>query len=217
MAEGMEELRAKNPLREGAPEGPGFVLTPARRPHPPTSPGPIDRGDEGRIWPPLVGIAVLVLQGFGLLSSVGSALMQFMDIQSMLGGFAPRGAFESAEKWKPVMLAMYGVAGTLALVAIVGGAMLLLRRRWGVRLLVGWAILRLPYGLASSWAVAGMQRDNMASMSGPGFGAGGPPGMSSVIVIMSVVTSLLMSMALPIFLLIWFALPRIRRQVRGWK
>lgn len=185
---------------------------PAMPAHPPTSPGPVPRSDEGRIWPPLIGIAVLVLQGFGLLSSIGSAIMQFIDFQSMLAGMAPSGAFAAAEKWKPAMLVMYGTAGALSIVALVGAVMLLMRRRWGVRLLVGWSILRLPYAFVSASMVTSMQRDNMSAMGG----AGGPPGMTSAIFIATYATTLLMSLALPVALLVWFSLPGVRRQVRDW-
>lgn len=212
MVENTENPRETHASGDEASGRPNAGPAPAMRFHPPTSPGPISRSDEGRIWPPLIGIAVLVLQGFGLLSSIGSAIMQFMDFRSIFGGIAPSGTFDAAEKWKPAMLAMYGAAGALSIVALVGAVMLLMRRRWGVRLLVGWSILRLPYAFVSASIVTAMQRDNMSAMGG----AAGPPGMTSAIYVATYATTLLMSLALPVALLVWFALPAVRRQVRGW-
>lgn len=195
------------------------TVLPIKR-HPPTSPGPVEGTDEGKLWPNLVGIAVIVLQGLGLLVSVAYALSLLIDYQKLMGAFASSDTFAATEKWKSQLFASYGSAALLAVLAIVGGSFVLLRRRMGSRLLVAWSLLRLPYAVWASLINAIVQRDTAAAMGG--FTAG-PPGaagmanMADMMFWMTFATGMAFSLALPLFLLIWFHVPRIRRQVRLWR
>lgn len=187
--------------------------------HPPTSPGPVEGTDEGKIWPNLVGIAVIVLQGLGMLISLVYALSLLVDYDKLLGGFAPTDTFAATEKWKPQLFASYGAAALLAVLAIVGGSFMILRRRLGVRLLVAWSVLRLPYAVYASWINAIVQRDTASAMSGFTGGPPGAPGMPNMVGVMFWMTfamGMAVALALPLFLLIWFHVPRIRRQVSSW-
>ncbi|MBX3361786.1 MAG: hypothetical protein KF912_01825 [Phycisphaeraceae bacterium] len=209
----------QNPVSDHAPPlAPSAQSAPLRL-HPPTSPGPVEPNEEGRIWPNMIGIGVIVLQGLGLIASIGSAAASLIDLNSLfgVGGMGMGEMIDVAKKWQPYLLACYAIAGVLAVVAIFGGAMLLTRRRLGVHLLIIWSLLRIPYAIFVSWATTGMQRDNLAAMSNAG--AIGPqvPGMTSVMVWTSLLMSFVVAMAIPAFLLIWFSVKPIRRQTRLWR
>lgn len=210
----------KNTLSSGhaPPLAPGVRSAPVYL-HPPTSPGPVEPNDLGRIWPNLIGIGVIVLQGLGLIASIGSSAASLIDLNSLfgVGGMGMGEMLDVAKKWQPYLLASYAIAGVLAVVAIFGGAMLLTRRRLGVRLLVIWSLLRIPYAVLVSWATTGMQRDNLAAMSNAGTMGPQVPGMTSVMVWTSLIMSFVIAMALPAFLLVWFSVNPIRRQTRQWR
>lgn len=187
---------------------------PATRLHPPTSPGPVEPGDEGRIWPNLIGIALFVICGLGLLATLASLASMLIDFKAIMGGFAPEGAFDAAEKWRGFTLASYLWACALSLVVFWGAGLLLLRRRRGVHLLVAWSVLRVPYAFYAGWLSAVVQRDNM-EVIGAARGAT-PASFTSTMMMVSFVSTVVFALAAPVFLCVWFTLPMVRRQVRAW-
>lgn len=199
-----------------AAAGHPLIPPPPIKRHPPTSPGPVERTYEGRVWPNLVGIAVVVLQGLGLLVSLAYALSLLIDYEKLFGNFAPAQTFAATEQWKPHLFASYATAALLAVLAIVGGSFVLLRRRLGVRLLIVWSVLRLPYAVWASWVNALVQRDTASAMGGLTIGPTAPPNMLGMMFWITLAMGITVALALPLFLLIWFHVPRIRRQVRVW-
>jgi hypothetical protein len=168
------------------------------------------------MWPKVIGVLVLVIQGLGLLGAILSAASLFINYAGMLGPMVGSEAFDAQRVWRTHLLAMYASACLLSLLAFAGAILLLQRRRRGVHLLVLWSLLRVPYAVFAAWVQASAQRDATSNMQALTAARPMPPGFSDAMFWGAFVSTAAFAMALPLFLLIWFVLPGIRRQTRAW-
>lgn len=188
----------------------------AARPHPPTSPGPIESDDSLRVWPTVIGILVLAIQALGVLGAILSAVSLYIDYSRIFAPLLGSQALDAQMAWRPHLTAVYASTCLLSLLAFTGAALLFRRRRRGVHLLVIWSLLRIPHALFAGWTQASAQRDaaaNMQPMMGP---QAMPPGFMDVMFVGTFIWTAAFALALPLFLLIWFAMPGIRKQTRAW-
>ncbi len=168
------------------------------------------------MWPKVIGILILVLQGLGVLAALISAVSLFLDYASMLGPMVGSEAFDAQKAWRTHLLAMYAAACLLSLLSITGAILLLQRRRLGVIMLVSWSLIRLPYAVFAGWVQASAQRDATANMQTITAARPMPPGFLDAMFWGAFISTAAFALALPLFLLIWFVLPGIRRQTRAW-
>jgi len=182
-------------------------------PPPQTMAGPVRRAST---WPTVIGIIFMVL---GALGAIG-AVFEFLGplIMGMVGDMVPDD--ELAGMMEP-MAARSGqlyLRGALLLIVaillIVAGIGVVSRKRWGVHLALVWAVLKLFVVAFDAWLDMMIGRDVMEAMSD----------MSAAPASMDVDPFLWVGMALaiawgwllPIFTFIWFAVPKIRAEVRTW-
>lgn len=189
---------------------------------PPTSRPVVVPPPQPPSWPRTVGtIAVVfgvlgVLQG--LLSGGAVVLMRLFRFEEMMaeaaGQAAPIGAHWS-----------YGLTAailTFALAAwlLSGGMMLAKRRASALNTLRGWAVAKMLFVLVQSIFTYFIQQATMEQMQAQMSGqAGTPPYMSTFMVMFGAISVLLgvaWGWALPVFFLIWFALPGVKRETASW-
>ncbi len=123
-------------------------------------------------------------------------------------------SIEQSQAWLIVSSLVMLILSVLLLVIGIG---VLRRRRRIVRLIRVWAVLMIlyiPVTAAFQYRMQQTQFELMAQQSG-----GAPPmpsGVPMVISAFSIVVTLVLGWALPVFLLIWFRRSRIRTEWMGW-
>lgn len=195
---------------------------------PPTRPGALGVSrSESTVWPAIIGGVAITMGVFGVLAAVWSAASGFM-LESM-SGFMAAGTvnpFEGMQTWKwplfAASLALVPIGGLL----IAGGVGVCLRRRWSVRVVRAWAVLKIVGGVVLSVITALMQQTQMTVMMAAGAaagagGAGGARGAGAAVVgdvmfWVTLVASAAWYAAMPVFVLVWFALPFVRRETKTW-
>lgn len=177
-------------------------------------------------WPKVIGIIVMVVGvggGFMGLWSVASSFMT--EMLAKMSNLPP----DFYLKWRPFMLGSGVGAVLLATLLFLGGLLLLWRKRFALVVLMGWAGLKVLHGFVSSYFGYKMQQEQMPlimeqqakmmEQAGAGGNAevmGMVSNVSEIAALAGLVFGLLWVMILPLFLFIWFARPKIWREVAGW-
>lgn len=200
------------------------VPPPIRR-TPPTSPGTLPRPKP--VWPQVLGIVAIVFGGGGVLYSIYSAVTMWYTPRLFANVNIP-GVSQMHSvflKWQTPVMVAHGVGLILAIWLLWAGVLLLRRRRRAAPLLLAWGLLRVVHALSLAMLTFLMQRDQMtatfsATSNGPGapampFGAATPM-FSNGVATMQAGVLLLWWLLLPIFILVWFCLPRVTAEVRNW-
>jgi hypothetical protein len=112
-------------------------------------------------------------------------------------------AIQKAATWRANLSIAVAVVGAPLLVAGIG---LLARRRWAVKICRFWIVLCIALSLVD----AGM---NALIHKGMAEAANQQAGLLSA----GILASLALSLALPIFMLIWLARREIREEIAGWR
>ena len=154
------------------------------------------------VWPYVMGGISMVLAGYSLLAMV-SILLQLV-YSALTGRLARTGSLfpfgGTASTWELVRMARYGLRPMLGAILLAGGFTLYRHNRFGPLLHVIYAVPAVP--LTVGLAIA----DTLTC----------PPSVMpqmAVWTIWDATTSLIY----PVFVLVWFARPQIRRQVRAWR
>lgn len=218
------------------PDERGYIAGAVRRSTPvtpPTSPGQLPARPTR--WPTVLGVIAIVVGALGLLANAVAAL-SIGVMGAVMGGMfsgvktagsagpekAIQGAMDAMQKYKPLLI-LIAVAGVvLAGLLITGGVMLLARRRASAPVMRGWSIARLVVAAGGAAVNFMMQREQFAVMandpsltSSPGGGMAAT--MFGVMPLVGALFALLIGWSVPIFMLVWFALPSVRAEVARWK
>ena len=175
---------------------------------------------EQRSWPTVIGVFGIVLSALGMLQGA-SSLIGALVMGGMAGVAAPKVAagFDVAawqRSMRPAMLTDGGLRIVLGVLLLACGIGVLKRRAWAVPASMAWAVLRMIGGIVSSYLSAVAQSAIMSSMSGAAGGASAAA-MAPTMMAMTMLTGILMSCAIPVFVIVWFCLPRVRAEVGRWR
>lgn len=176
---------------------------------PPTAPMPLTAAQAPATtsWPAIVGTVAIVFAALGLLFTGFALAGMFAD-----WGRPPAETRAVAERYRIPMLVSYVTGGIAEVLQIVGAIGLLLRRRWGVRLLWIWAsaqiFITLIGALLGYLSFEAMERANAIP---------GPFAFTKLFTLLSIVLALLWGWSLPIFLFIWLSRHQTREEVETWK
>ncbi|MBC7835794.1 MAG: hypothetical protein H7Y88_11945 [Phycisphaerales bacterium] len=142
---------------------------------------------------------------------------------------APQGEQMLADmkKQRPITIVMSLVAAAVSAWLLTSGIGMAKRRAWSVPSLRWWSIAKIVLALISvGWSFYTQQGQldaaRQAQASG-GSGAGGAPAAgpsAAMIGVMTTVTlafTLLWSLALPVFSLIWLSRPKVKAETAGWR
>jgi len=176
-------------------------------------------------WPKVLGIIAMVFGVLGSLSGLWAIASSFFsEILAKMANLPP----DFYDKWKPFMLA--SGLGTVFLGALLffGGLFLMQRKRSSTMMLNSWAILKMALGVAGAYLSYQMQSEQMPLMMEhqqkmmKKSGAGAEQmaemitGVTEIATMVGMVFGLAWLMVLPVFILIWFIRPKIRKEVAGW-
>lgn len=179
-------------------------------------------------WPKIIGIIALL---FGLLGAVKGGIAIATTLLGKMGAAADGASGMSAfyEKWS---LFLYGGAtGEIFLggLLFVGGIILLFRKRFAMLALVAWALIKMLFVAVSFVLNFLMQREQLPlvieqqkKMLDKAGGAGNEQmlemvsGATNIISKVMMFVGLIWVMLLPLFVLIWFIRPKIRREMADW-
>jgi hypothetical protein len=190
---------------------------------PPTEQGPLGQPGPPGAWPTVIGVIEIV---FGVLGAIRGVFGIFGPLlMELLAGFIPKDAsgaatFEIQRKvtadWAPVLIALAAVSLGVAVLLLIAGINLCRRRPSGANLSVLWAALKSALALGNAIVGYFVQADTLEAMRQAGQTTAGFGGLANSFALAGVVIGLLWALALPVFVLIWFARPAIKREVAGW-
>ncbi|MGD9689184.1 MAG: hypothetical protein AB7K52_00455 [Phycisphaerales bacterium] len=206
---------APAPSTTSPPQGDG----PAQPLHPPTIRGTAPSYRSRTIWPTVLGIICIVVGGAGALLSLWNAISYFIMpdfFKSLANTPGPGAAVAAIEPYLPMQAALSGVGVPIALLLLAGGAMLLVKRRWGPRLLFMWAIVKTVHGLVVCISLYLMQTAQFAAMANQGGPGAPPPGFMSGFAAIIAFAYMLWFLLLPVFIWVWFSRRAIRDEISEW-
>lgn len=181
-------------------------------------------------WPKTLGIITLMFGIFGGLKGLMSIASGFFSEMMAKAANMPADFYE---KWRPFMLGSGAVEICLGALLFLGAALLLFRKRFSMIVLVFWALLKMLVGVVGGFFSYMMQQEQlpllmeqqkkaMEKASGAGGAAGAEQvmdmvsGATEVFSTLFLVAGLLWVMVLPLFILIWFIRPKIRKEMATW-
>ncbi|MFH1419468.1 MAG: hypothetical protein ABII12_14425 [Planctomycetota bacterium] len=189
--------------------------------HPPTVPPPMtaSAANRGGGWATAIGIIAIILGALNILQGCSGAVSPLL-----MGGFArmapvgqPTG-MEGMLTWQAWTIPLSILGLCLGILLLVVGIGILKRRRWAVRAGFYWAMLKVPFALASSILGYLVQQDTFEAIQQQG-GAAMPPmggGFFAAMGAFTVVFGLVWGWALPVFLIVWLSRQRIKAEVACW-
>lgn len=175
---------------------------------------------ESSRWPAVVGIIGIVFAALGLLGGCLGTLtvfaLDFMrDLMEQAG--QDTSTLDDMANNKALYGGMAIAALVLSILLLVAGVQILRRRRGAYGLTLTWALLKLLYVAGKvpvDYNAAIKQMEAMKDQSTPG--ASAVADMGPAIAIGSAAFNAVWGVALPIFMLIWLARPRVRREMSSW-
>lgn len=205
----------------GSPPSEPRAITLPPRLHPPIVQRPIPVVQGPSRWPGVIGTICIVLGALGMLSSAWGVLQQLF--MSRLVAVVPgqESMIEVYTRWMIPMVGAFAPGILVAGVLLYAGIKLVRRRPRARAACLAYAALRIVQGLILA-VVTGMMQQELFQVSMAVTAAGSPAAagiaapMSAGMAILSVAAVALWAMAFPIFLIVWFQRPSIRREVRMW-
>lgn len=182
---------------------------PARPVAPPTTQGEVRRAGRSA-WPTVIGVISIVLGILGALSGLFGVVTTALLPQLMpqMQGFQLRG---------PVLIASIASSALNALVALlllIAGIGLAMRRRWSVGTLRTWAVMKIVLGIAGvaiGWWVQTAMRQSQQQANPMG------SGMVAAMQAAGLLFGLLWALAWPIICLAWLARAPVRSEWETWR
>lgn len=195
---------------------------PAYQAYPPMFPGALP--PPRPVWPMVIGIIAIV---FGSLAALGGAwgvlgiaLMGWLPSvmpKPPAGQPDPTQFMTAILAWQPWLIAVSVATLLIAIWLLTGGIMLIKRRAAARMALISWAIAKMALVLASVAVNYHVQQAQFAAMQQAGGPMSGMAAIMSAVGVVSIALGVIWGWILPVFMLIWFARPRIARQVRAWR
>ena len=205
--------------------------------HPPLDPTWLPPAPRQSVWPTVIGIITIIVGvvgivqyglcapiGLGMVGALGGVFERLGQSQPGTGMELQAAQFDAMAVYLVPNFVVTCTAAILAIMLLVGGIGLVRRRTWSPRTLVLWGILRIfqaaPYAMVGYLANTAMfQAMEDAAVSGPPGPGQMFPGFFAIMHALGMagmVVQLLWFWALPVFVLIWFSRPKIRREVSTW-
>jgi hypothetical protein len=204
--------------REGAPVNARAFA--AKTESPPTSPNfALIHGKKRETWTIVFGVSGILVSAYAVFMGFSGVIMiiGFRGVNPGMSGTSG----PSPESMKAYMAAAgwdYCVSGLLAGFLFAGAIGILMRRRWSVRLLVTWSLLKIVAAIAFGVLISqGFSQMMQAATTQSKGAAPMPTGMMSTMSLIMAVIWSVMTCILPVACLIWFAIGSVREQVRAWK
>ncbi len=176
-------------------------------------------------WPTVIGAIAIVFAAGGLLQSLLAPLGPFM-VRSQMQEFAKQGADqgridEYLRQFGTFAYTNSAVLGAVAVLLLVGGILLIKRRRVSPLLLQVWAMLKIVAGgffIFKQMAISRLQMEIIfdAVPGGGGQEAQAVGQITSYAMWIGLGFGLLWIAAFPVFLIVWFNRQRIKDQVGAW-
>jgi len=180
-------------------------------------------------WPKTLGIIAMVFGVLGALSSLTAILSSFFPgFLAKMSQLPP----DFYDKWSFYLLSS-GLA-TLFLGALLffGGLFLTLRKPLASKMISSWAVLKMVLGVVGNYFAYQMQQEQIPLMlenqkklmekASPEAAAqaeqmvGMVSGITEIATVVGMVLGMAWLMVLPVFMLIWFIRPKIRKEMVGW-
>jgi hypothetical protein len=185
---------------------------------PPTVPGQLNEGVRST-WPTVIGTISIVFGALGVLFSLCGAFGQ-MFMGSMMQGVGGQNtqtqqmadAIKAAAPYQLIAAILTLIPAVLLLISGIG---LVQRRRYGARLSITWAVLRMVFGLAAAFVNVRAQQIIMQQVSSSG-GPTPPSGMMLFTGLFGLVFGIAWAWAYPIFILIWLNRRVIKQETATW-
>lgn len=183
---------------------------------PPTRPGEIRRVGRRSAWPTVFGVISIVLGGGGVLGGIGGIVSTVF-----LGAMTAAMMGASAGTIRVVNVLSSAVALVVASVLLAGGIGLTMRRRWGARTVLAWAVVKMvvtvPAVAAGAWVQHLSFQHSMQQAASQSPGAALPPGVGVAMAAVTVVFGLAWGWAWPVLCLVWLGRTRCRAEWSTWR
>ncbi|MBP7948326.1 MAG: hypothetical protein KA004_01635 [Verrucomicrobiales bacterium] len=178
-------------------------------------------------WPTAIGVIGMVFGGAAALSSL-VGLFTNSALSGMLEGFGVDKNFMDRHWAATTLLPI--LASALGVVLLVGGILLLMRRKAGVSVMLLWAVAKIAFVLVQAPLQMAMQKEMLPKMleqqqkvveaqskkSGQTAPEINLSGFMDAAAGVGAVVGVVWGMALPVFLLIWFSRKGVRHDIASW-
>lgn len=181
------------------------------------------------VWPTAIGVILVIIGCAGLLMyGCGSMFTIFfpmlMDKAAQGGGqvnAVTKAQFEVIEKYFVWNISNAVVLSLLGVGVLIAGIGILRRRKLGVNLARFWAITRIVWAVPATYFGYLIAVENFDAMKRAAEESGSPmpAGVATMMELFGPVGAaigVVFTTAMPVFVLIWFARGRIRKEVQEW-
>lgn len=171
---------------------------------------------SGSSWPGVIGVIAIVLGSLGILGGLWGLLAPL--VTDAMASFVPpeqRATLEVAKRWQAWTYVYSILSALLAVLLLVAGTRLLRRRASARGTCLAWAALKMLFVIAQAIVTALIQRETLAQMADLGT-LPNMPAFATIMQSAALVLVIVWGWALPIFLLIWLARPKIRAEIATW-
>jgi hypothetical protein len=207
---------------------PGYPATPPATP--PTAPGPLPVYTAPSKWPTVIGVIAIVFGVFGALGGVWGALSPLF-IDMVFGSTAtplpPQAAaqLEIQREWAGWTVGLSIAGGLLAVLLLIAGIGLTMRRAWCAGTARTWAWLKIAFAFVNTYVAYRVATETMplalkaagGTATAPALPPAAVAAFTDVVAVISVVFGLAWGLALPVFVLIWFGRSKIRAEMSTWR
>lgn len=208
-------------------DSPAAIPADARSDSPPTTPGAFVPVKPPEAWPTVVGLLAVIFGALGALQNAcGAAGMVMVRAVGAVGQVVPEGEARELEAQMassfpyPVLQAtQMFVEFVLSIVLLIGGIMLLGRKRSSARVLTTFAFLDLlsnTYIAVLGYFVIRSSMQHVAENPDVQQLPSGVQGVMAAIGPVSVVVGWVLTAIWPIFLIWWFRRTKARETIRTW-
>lgn len=178
---------------------------------PPTHPDSVLPPDRPS-WPTVVGVIAIILGAGGLLLGLFGLVWQVLLVSGVLGDTWMGQDVTYARNIAAPTIVL-GVLGVALAVLLLTGAIALLRRRRAAATMLGvWAVVRLLHTAAVAVLGYYAQQEMLATMPPPPPGAP-PADVMRTMMMLGLLVGVAWAAWFPLFVLIWFRLPKVRRDL----
>jgi hypothetical protein len=122
-----------------------------------------------------------------------------------------------AQEWTAYTVPLAGLTTLAAVLLLIAGVGLTMRKAWSPRLCISWAVLKMLIVLVNAGLGVVMMREVFSAMEDDPAMAGVPAGLMGGVAIGASAVGVIWGWALPVFMLIWFSRRKIKGQVAEWR
>ena len=197
---------------------------------PPIRAGALGVIERPSVWPMVLGVISIVFGLgaaliYGICSPVMTLLMPLLadSFQGVPGAEMSAAQMEAMNDMKWPILGMNLLLGLVGAALLVAGIGMVRRRWWCMRWAVGWAIVKIIITIPNGLLGRHINKTQFEAMQeGAANTTGAPPPPAAMFTAMDylseigIIISVIWSLALPIFFLVWFCRSKIRSEIAAW-